>query len=115
MGLLAAVERYHRIDHDAERKELDSRAEHVTTTLNAIDGVETSVDIPEIANHVPHVMVTWDAAAKGLTPSDAAKKLRAGDPAIAVSQNAEGLRISMWTLQPGEHEIVAKHVKELLA
>lgn len=115
MGLLAAVERYHRIDHDAERKELDARAEHVTTTLNAIDGVETSVDIPEIANHVPHVMVSWDAAAKGLTPGDAVKKLRAGDPAIAVSQHADGLRISMWTLQPGEHETVAKHVKELLA
>jgi len=115
MGLLAAVERYHRIDHDAERKELDARAEHVTQALNDVDGVETSVEIPPIANQVPHVMVRWDAAAKGLTPGDAVKKLRGGEPAIAVSQNAEGLRISMWMLKPGEHEIVASRVKELLA
>jgi len=113
MGLVAAVDRYHRIDHAAERKELDMRAEHVMQTLNAVEGVQTKVDVPPIANQVPHVLVSWDAAAKGLTPGDAVKTLRAGEPSIAVSQNSEGLRISMWMLRPGEHEIVATHVKEL--
>ncbi|HUG81369.1 MAG TPA: hypothetical protein VML01_06885 [Bryobacterales bacterium] len=115
MGLVAAVERYHRIDHAAERKELDMRAEHVMKTLSAVDGVTTEVDIPPIANQVPHVLVHWDGAAKGLTPGDAVKKLRDGTPSIAVSQNTDGLRISMWMLQPGEHEIVAARVKELFA
>jgi hypothetical protein len=59
--------------------------------------------------------VHWDGAAKGLTPADAVKKLRDGTPPIAVSQNTDGLRISMWMLQPGEHEIVATRVKELFA
>ena len=115
MGLLAAVERYHRIDHDAERRELDARAEHVIRTVGGVDGVETELHIPPIANRVPHVLVRWDAAAKGLTPGDAVKKLREGEPAIAVSQNPEGLRISMWMLKPGEHEIVAARVEELFA
>jgi D-glucosaminate-6-phosphate ammonia-lyase len=115
MGLVAAVERYHRVDHAAERKELDMRADHVMKTLADVDGVETAVDIPPIANQVPHVLVKWDGAAKDLTAGDAVKKLRAGEPSIAVSQNADGLRISMWMLQPGEHEIVATRVKELFA
>jgi len=115
MGLVAAVERYHRIDHAAERKELDMRADHVIKTLADVDGVSTEIDVPPIANQVPHVLVKWDAAAKGLTPGDAVKKLRDGEPSIAVSQNEDGLRISMWMLQPGEHEIVATRVKELFA
>jgi L-seryl-tRNA(Ser) seleniumtransferase len=115
MGLVAAVERYHRVDHAAERKELDMRADHVIKTLADVDGVETEIDIPPIANQVPHVLVKWDGAAKGLAPGDAVKKLREGEPSIAVSQNADGLRISMWMLQPGEHEIVATRVKELFA
>ena len=115
MGLVAAVERYHRIDHAAERKELDMRADHVMQTLSAVEGVQTKVDIPPIANQVPHVLVSWDADAKGLTPGDAVKRLRDGEPSIAVSQNSEGLRISMWMLQGSEHEIVATRVKELFA
>ena len=115
MGLVAAVERYHRIDHDAERRELDARADHVIGTASAIDGVEAEVHIPPIANQVPHVHIHWDAAKKGLTPSDASKKLRDGEPSIAVSQIEDGLRISMWMLQPGEHTIVASRVKEILS
>ncbi len=115
MGLVAAVERYHRIDHGAERAELDARAKHVIETVRSIDGVTAEVLIPPIANQVPHVLVNWDAEKKGFTAREAAEKLRAGDPPIAVSQRDGGLRISMWMLQPGEHLIVATRVKELFA
>ena len=115
MGLVAAVERYHRIDHGAERAELDARAKHVIETVASIDGVTAEVLIPPIANQVPHVLVNWDAEKKGFTAREAAEKLRAGDPSIAVSQRDGGLRISMWMLQPGEHLILATRVKELFA
>ncbi len=114
MGLVAAVERYHRIDHAAERKELDARAEHVIQTVGAVDGVETELHIPPIANRVPHVLVRWDEQKKGLTAKQAGQKLRDGEPSIAVSQAEGGLRISMWMLQPGEHRVVASRVKEVL-
>ena len=115
MGLVAAIERYYRIDHDAERKDLDTRAKHVIDTVGAVDGVEAEVHIPPIANRVPHVQLHWDAEKKGLTPSEAVKELRDSEPSIAVSRIEDGLRISMWMLQPNEHVIVADRVKKVLS
>ena len=116
MGLVAAVERYLKVDHAAERAELDRRAAHVTQTLDGVEGVTTEIDVPEIANHVPHVIVKWDEAAKGLKSSDATAKLMAGDPPVAVSSGGDGtLRISMWMLRTGEEKIVADRVRALFA
>ena len=50
MGLVAAVERYMRIDHDAERKELDRRAAHIIDTVKEISTVQCDIRVPEIAN-----------------------------------------------------------------
>ncbi len=116
MGLVAAVERYLKVDHAAERAELDRRAAHVTDTLKGLDGVTTEVDVPEIANHVPHVIVKWDEGAKGMKASEATEKLLAGDPPVAVSRTGEGtLRISMWMLRTGEEKVVASRVRGLFA
>ena len=45
-------------------------------------GIKAEVFVPEVANHVPHVRVSWDAAAKGITPAEAVKTLRDGEPSI---------------------------------
>ena len=116
MGLVAAVERYLKTDHAAERGELDRRAAHVTDTLKGLNGVATEIDVPEIANRVPHVIVKWDEAAKGLTSAEATEKLMAGDPPVAVSNGGDGaLRISMWMLRSGEEQVVASRVRRLFA
>ncbi|MBI1357569.1 MAG: aminotransferase class V-fold PLP-dependent enzyme [Acidobacteria bacterium] len=115
-GLVAAVERYLTMDHDADRKAMDHRAEVVMSKLKAVDGVTTEIEIPEIANHVPHVLVKWDAAAKGVTAKEGYDKLLAMDPAVAVSPNGDGgFTISMWTLKPGEEEIVGDSLVKLFS
>ena len=60
VGVLAAVERYLKVDHEAERKELENRAAHIIEVLSKVRGVRAERDVPEIANHVPHVRVDWD-------------------------------------------------------
>lgn len=115
-GLVAAVERYLTMDHDADRKAMDERAEVVMGKLAAVDGVSTEVVVPEFHNHVPHVHVTWDAAAKGLTAREGYEKLLAMEPAVAVSASGEDkFIISMWTLKPGEEEIVADSLVEIFS
>lgn len=114
MGLLAAVERYVRLDHAAERRVLDGRAAHVLKALEKVKSVQAELHIPEIANHVPHVNVTWDAGRAGFTPQDIVGRLRDGDPPIAVSQMKDGIRVSMWTLQDEEHKIVASRLQQVL-
>lgn len=113
-GLVAAVDRYLTLDHDAERRELDARAERVHGVLGGASGLALETVVPEIANHVPHVEVRWSEADHGLTSQEAVETLLEGDPPVAVSRTGEGrLRISMWMLRPGEEMIVAERVKTL--
>ena len=115
-GLVAAVERYLAMDHDADRKAMDQRAEVVMSKLAQVDGLSTEVQVPEFHNHVPHVHVTWDPEAKGVKASDGYEKLLAMEPAVAVSANGDGgFIISMWTLQPGEEKIVADSLVKLFS
>lgn len=115
-GLVAAVERYVSLDHEAERRELDARAERVRGILSNVPGLSLGVFVPDIANHVPHVDIEWDEDDLGLTSREASARLLEGDPPIAVQQRAEGqLRVSMWMLRPGEVEVVAERIRALFA
>jgi len=116
MGLVAAVARYLRIDHDAERKELDRRAAHIIDTVKGISTVQCDINVPEIANHVPHVKVRWDEGTVGTSPKQVIDDLLNGEPAIAISRNGkDGVSISVWQMQPGEAEVVATRLHEALS
>ena len=116
MGLLAAVERYLTVDHDAERKVLQGRVDHIITTLSGISGLKASVHVPEIANEVPHAMLEWSEQDLNLTSRDVRQRLSEGDPPIMVSTVGEGqIRISAWMMNGNEHKVVADRLKEVFA
>src|ERR1700731_3598432 len=48
VGLLAAVERYLKVDHEAEFKELDLRVSYMIKTLSKIPGLEADRHLPPI-------------------------------------------------------------------
>jgi len=55
----------------------------------------------------------WDFSK--LTVTDVVKKLREGEPSIEVVPGSkEELMVNPFTLQPGEVELVAKRIKEIL-
>jgi uncharacterized pyridoxal phosphate-dependent enzyme len=113
MGLLAAVERYLKVDHDAEQRELESKVSYIIQAV-AKSGVTGKQDVPEIANHVPHTALEWDEGDKKLTAQQVVKQLMEGDPPIAVSRRREGgLRISVWLMRGDEHKIVARRLREI--
>ena len=114
MGLLAAVERYLRLDHDAEARELEAKANHIIQAV-AKAGVRGKIDVPEIANHVPHALLEWDESEKKITARDVVKQLKDGEPSIAVSheRGGSGLRISVWLMRGDEHKIVARRLREI--
>jgi L-seryl-tRNA(Ser) seleniumtransferase len=116
MGLVAAVERYMRIDHDAERKELDRRAAHIIDTIKDISTVQCDIRVPEIANRVPHVMVRWDEGTVGKSAKQVVGEMLEGEPAIAISGGRDnGISISVWQMQSGEAEIVATRLREVMS
>src|SRR5712671_4845725 len=114
-GLLAAVERYLKVDHEAEFRELDARVASIRTALKGIAGVETDRHVPVIANEVPHVTVQWDESAKGLSSQQVSEKLMAGDPPIHVQRPGQGqLLISVWMMRGDEHKLVGRRLREIL-
>jgi D-glucosaminate-6-phosphate ammonia-lyase len=114
LGMLVAVELYVKKDHDAERREFDRRADTIQRSASSLPGVTAEIFVPEIANHVPHVQITWDPSEKGMTPQDVVQALRDGEPSIGVIQGRETLTIGVWMMRPGEETIVAKRLREVL-
>jgi D-glucosaminate-6-phosphate ammonia-lyase len=115
-GLLAAVERYLKIDHEAEFRELEARVVSIRAALKGVSGVQTDRHVPVIANEVPHVTVQWDESARGLTAQQVGEKLLAGDPPIHVQRPGKGqLLISVWMMRGDEHKIVGRRLREILS
>lgn len=115
-GLLAAVERYLKVDHEAEYRELDRRVASIRQALQGVSGVQTERHVPVIANEVPHVKVLWDESARGLSSQGVVEKLRDGDPPIHIQRPGNGqLLISVWMMRGTEHEIVGRRLKEIFS
>src|SRR5882724_55400 len=114
LGMLAALELYLAKDHAAERREFDARADTIRSGVAAVPGIKAEIFVPDVANHVPHVRISWDAAAKGLTPTDAVNSLRAGEPSIGTRSEGDAVVIGVWMMQPGEDKIVARRLREVL-
>ncbi len=114
VGLLAALERYLKVDHDREQKELEARAADMIGALSKIRGLSAERYVPPIANCVPHVVLSWGEESGKPTASEAVRQLMEGTPPIAVSKYGERrLKISVWMMRPGEHLAVIKRLQEI--
>ena len=115
-GLLAAVERYLKVDHEAEIRELEARVAWIRTALNGVSGVKTERHVPVIANEVPHVIVRWDESARGLSAMQVTERLLTGDPPIHVQRPDKGeLLISVWMMRGDEYKVVGRRLREALS
>ncbi len=115
LGMLAAVEAYVKKDHAREQREFEQRAETVRAAAASLPGVKVEVFVPEVANHVPHVRISWDAAGKGITAADVVKTLRDGEPSIGTRSEGETVVVGVWMMRPGEDRIVARRLRQVLA
>jgi len=115
-GMYAAVERYLKVNHDAEWKAWEKKLETIERSVSSIPSVRTERYVPDVANHVPHVRVTWDQAALGLTPQECASKLEQGDPSIVclVDEKEKGLGFTAYMMQPGDELTVARRLRAVL-
>jgi L-seryl-tRNA(Ser) seleniumtransferase len=114
VGMLAALEAYVATDHVRENREFERRAELIRASAAAVPGLKAEVFVPEVANHVPHVRVSWDGAAKGPAAAAVVSALRDGEPSIAIRSEGETLVIGVWMMQPGEDKIVARRLRQAL-
>jgi len=115
IGMVKALELYLKEDHDALSREWQGRLERISSELSKIPGVSTEFFTPDIANHVPHMRITWDSKVS-IEPKEVSKLLRNSKPSIVIGggEGKPGLGMCSFMLQPGEDKIVAERLSHIL-
>lgn len=114
LGMLVAVEVFLAKDHKAEWTLWENQIKLIHDAAVSVAGVKAEVHVPEIANHVPALKITWDINKVKAKSADIRNALRNGHPSIETMGSEETIDITTWMMSPGEERIVAKRLKELL-
>jgi len=127
VGLVAAVDWFLKQDDAAIVTECRTRADRIAKHLSTIPSVQTQIFIPEVANHVPHLLITYDPIRIKISGAEVMKKMREGKPRIELNPSTGGapasaglpggpntIVVGVWMLRPGEDMVVAKRLRELL-
>jgi len=114
IGMVKALELFLAEDHAALAKEWQARLQGISQQITKVPGVRTSFFVPDIANHVPHMQITWDSKI-ALTPEQVSKTLKSSKPSIVMGggEGKPGLAMNSFMLQPGEDKIVAEQLVKL--
>jgi len=115
LAMLIAVENYLERDHEADWKLWEQQIQLISDHASSVDGVETEIHVPDIANHVPSLRIRWDAEKIKMTPNQVRQTLRDGHPSIETVGGGESVDITTWMMNPGEERIVARRIKEILS
>jgi len=115
-GLLAAVKRYLALDHDAIMRTWEAQ---VATVIAAFDGaphVTARRAFPsEAGQPMPRAEIIFDAAKLGISRDDILKRLRGGEPSIALAAAGEhGVFVNPQTLEVGQERIICERLREVL-
>lgn len=128
VGMVAAVDWFLEQSDEEMEANFRKRADRIAAHLKDIPGLESKIVVPEVANHVPTLLIRCDQQRVKVRPLDVAEKLRKGTPSIelhpstGVKEGSNGLRsdentivVGVWMLQPGEDMIVARRLHEVLS
>ena len=127
IGMVAAVDWFLSQDEQAMQGEFQKRAERIATHLKGLPTLETQIFVPPVANHVPHLLITYDQKRIKITGIGVQEKLRQGSPRIELNPSTGGgpampglpsgentIVVGVWMLQPDEDMIVARRLREVL-
>lgn len=114
IGLLAAIEKYSKIDFVALDREYERQANYVMAECKKL-GLEVEKARFERGRRVHRVIATWDESKRGLSTRDVEAKLRDGEPRIAAlaGPGGKGIEFTFLMNDPGEEKFVAKRLREI--
>jgi len=126
VGMVAAVDWFLSQTDEGMQTEFHHRADKISDYLKGVPSLRAKIVVPEVANHVPHLLLNYDEAQVKISAKDVAEQLRSGNPSIELNpstgqENSRGITtepntivVGVWMLQPGEEMIVAKRLREVL-
>lgn len=114
VGMVKALELYLHEDFDALNRVWQARLDFISKQITSVPGVVTESYIPEIANHMPHMQITWDQKRIPITPERVSQLLAESKPQIVMAVNDDDrpgvLYMNSFNLQPGEEKIIAQQL-----
>jgi L-seryl-tRNA(Ser) seleniumtransferase len=127
VGLVAAVDWFLSQEDAALQAEFQKRADLIASKLQALPTVKSQTFIPEVANHVPHLLISYDQSRIKISATEVLQQMRAGKPRIELNPGTGGapasaglpggpntIIVGVWMLQPGEDSIVADRLYDVL-
>jgi L-seryl-tRNA(Ser) seleniumtransferase len=116
-GLVAAVERYVALDHEAEARRREDVVAYLVDELGRLPHLATARVFPAHDMwEVPEARITFQADGRGIGRDEVASRLAAGDPAAeGYPSGANGLLLCPATLEAGDAEVVVRRITEIVA
>ena len=115
-GLVAALQRYVRLDHQARIASWERMVALIVEGLADIGALRVSRVFPDYTGRpVPRAWLTWDEEAAGLSKQEVLDALAKGSPVIRVMEEyaGKGLLIDPTTLLDGQEAIVADRLRTI--
>ena len=116
VGLLAAVEWYVGQNHEELQQSYEDQVAYYDEIFAGIQGVTVHRSFPsEAGQPMPRTEIRFDEVQLGITRNEILRQLAEGEPSIDIAgAGADGVLINGQTLMPGEVEIIAQRLKEIL-
>jgi L-seryl-tRNA(Ser) seleniumtransferase len=128
VGMVAAIDWFLAQSDESMQAEFQKRAERICAELKTIPTLQSNIVVPQVANHVPHLLLRYDQQRVKIAPLDVAKQCREGTPSIELNpstghrEGSAGLLsdentivVGVWMLEPGEDEIVGRRLHQILS
>jgi L-seryl-tRNA(Ser) seleniumtransferase len=116
VGMLLALELFLNRDHQAVWKEWEDRCSRIAKSLAEFKDVRWEVKVPQGANAVPHLHLSWDYERRKLSPGQMSDRLRNGEPSIEVNPGSRReLVVGVWMMEPGDDIVVGQRINQILA
>ena len=127
VGMVAAVDWLLSQTDEGMEKESRDRMAVIIGMIRDIPSVETSIMVPELANHVPHLMIKFDPNVIGASARELQVRLRMATPCIVLNPHTastkpsqgvpaqpDALVVTTFLLNPGEESIVGRQIRRVL-
>ena len=127
VGMVAAVDWLLTQTDEGMEQESRDRMEVIVGMVKDIPSVQTSIMVPELANHVPHLMIQFDPKVIGASTRELRVRLRTATPSIELNPHTgsksssqgvpaqpNALVVTTFLLNPGEESIVGQQIQRVL-
>src|SRR4051812_16845992 len=85
IGMVAALDWFLSQSDEEMQTEFRGRANRIAKHLKSIPTLQSDIDVPKVANQIPHLLLRYDQARVKISPREVMEQLRKGTPSIELN------------------------------